>query len=269
MTNSITKYLTDTAALDQLSVTEIELMIAEAPSSSVYQMLLAKKMSHIDNQHIALGNNDRVMRHYLMENNGKIPSLKDLKQHASSQADDKQFIDETIEGLIDSEIKGTEIEVEIPTIDIDVIDEIEEMTIIEHNQNIESIPVSNEIKSMDVEILGESKKVKKSKNKKKNKFKLKEYSGISDFSKWLLSFKNDDVEARIRKEEKAAKKRALEQSAKKSVTKSPSIISEPLAEILANQGHLDDAKKMYEQLMQKYPEKSSYFAAKINLLIKT
>jgi len=97
---------------------------------------------------------------------------------------------------------------------------------------------------------------------------LKEYSGISDFSKWLLSFKKDDVEKRIKKEEKAARKKIIEDNARKSVTKSSAIISEPLAEILASQGHLDDAKKMYEQLMHKYPEKSSYFAAKINNLIK-
>ncbi len=83
-----------------------------------------------------------------------------------------------------------------------------------------------------------------------------------------MSFKEDDIDQKIKKEEKAAKKRKLEESARKSITKSNTIVSEPLAEILAIQGHLDDAKKMYEQLMMKYPEKSSYFAAKINLLIK-
>ena len=73
--------------------------------------------------------------------------------------------------------------------------------------------------------------------------------------------------AREEEREQAKLQKEIEE-ARKSITKSNTIVSEPLAEILAIQGHLDDAKKMYEQLMMKYPEKSSYFAAKINLLIK-
>jgi pentatricopeptide repeat protein len=83
------------------------------------------------------------------------------------------------------------------------------------------------------------KKIKKS---KKNKYTLKEFSGISPFSKWLLTFKKTDIDKKI--------------------------ISEPLADLLASQGHFDEAKKMYEQMMMKYPEKSSYFASKINQNIK-
>jgi len=104
--------------------------------------------------------------------------------------------------------------------------------------------------------------------KMKKKFKLKEFSGISDYSQWLMSFKKEDLEKKIRKEEKKAKKRELEESARKSITKSDAIVSEPLADILVQQGHFDDAKKMYEHLMHKYPEKSSYFAAKIENLLK-
>jgi len=112
------------------------------------------------------------------------------------------------------------------------------------------------------------KKKKKSKQKIKNKYKLKEYSGLTPYSKWLLKFKSVDIDKKIRKEEKTAKKLALEESANKSIRKSKNIISEALADLLVSQGHLDDAKKMYEHLMVKYPEKSSYFAAKINQLIK-
>jgi hypothetical protein len=109
------------------------------------------------------------------------------------------------------------------------------------------------------------KKVKKS---KKNKYTLREFSGISPFSKWLLTFKKADIDKKIEKEEKVAKRKAIEASANKSIKKSSQIISEPLADLLASQGHFDEAKKMYEQLMMKYPEKSSYFAAKINQNIK-
>ncbi|MBK8626409.1 MAG: hypothetical protein IPN86_12850 [Saprospiraceae bacterium] len=268
MTDTVSKYFRDADALDQLSVTEIELLIAEAPSSTVYKLLLAKKMSHIDNNQILLGNHDRTMVHYLLRSDSHIPSIKDVNiydnkpldagttlpcdVHSETQYDDVSDLQATSENESDigNDTRNTEPNIE------------------ENDQVIiGSIPNIIKLDDNDLYFTTDLLLPKKSK-KKKNKFKLNEYSGISNYSKWLLSFKQDDVEKQIRKEEKAAKKRAFEQSAKKSVTKSPSIISEPLAEILANQGHLDDAKKMYEQLMQKYPEKSSYFAAKINLLIK-
>lgn len=43
----------------------------------------------------------------------------------------------------------------------------------------------------------------------------------------------------------------------------PDVISETLADLLASQGHIEDANEMYRRLSRKYPEKSSYFASKI------
>lgn len=43
-------------------------------------------------------------------------------------------------------------------------------------------------------------------------------------------------------------------------------ISETFADLLAAQGFIDQAIDMYKQLMAKYPEKSSFFAAKIETL---
>ena len=40
------------------------------------------------------------------------------------------------------------------------------------------------------------------------------------------------------------------------------IISELWADLLAKQGHIKKARKMYLKLSLKYPEKSGYFAAK-------
>jgi len=44
------------------------------------------------------------------------------------------------------------------------------------------------------------------------------------------------------------------------------IISESYAKLLVDQGHNTDAITMYEQLMLKYPEKSSFFAVQIKKL---
>jgi hypothetical protein len=43
-------------------------------------------------------------------------------------------------------------------------------------------------------------------------------------------------------------------------------VSETFADLLAAQGYKDKAVEMYMQLMEKYPEKSSFFAAKIEAL---
>jgi hypothetical protein len=121
---------------------------------------------------------------------------------------------------------------------------------------------------IQIEELEKSNRKTRKKSRKKNKYKLNEYSGISPYSQWLLSFKSDDIEKKIKKEQKIAKKKAFDEAANRSIKKSANILSEPLAELLVTQGHLDEAKKMYELLMIKYPEKSIYFAEKINQIIK-
>ncbi|MBK7408391.1 MAG: hypothetical protein IPJ40_10230 [Saprospirales bacterium] len=54
--------------------------------------------------------------------------------------------------------------------------------------------------------------------------------------------------------------------ARKSVEEKEAIISETLAELLARQGHLQKAIAMYEKLCLIFPEKSSFFAQKIENL---
>ncbi len=156
------------------------------------------------------------------------------------------------------------------------------------------------IKKVEGSIVTESKlkagkpiksKAKKIKNKVKyvvvnesatNDFKLKDYDGVSKFTNWLLEQKsingknesliNQKTEVVGKKKDKKKKKKNKKSKvlkvAQDSVKKSEMIISEPLANIMATQGHTKKAKKMYKQLGLIFPEKSAYFAAKIENLKK-
>ncbi len=72
--------------------------------------------------------------------------------------------------------------------------------------------------------------------------------------------------------EKPAKTRAKEDPIKaivhKSVADNEGLASETLADLLARQGAFERAVKMYERLILIFPEKSTYFAAKIEQLKK-
>jgi len=70
--------------------------------------------------------------------------------------------------------------------------------------------------------------------------------------------------------EKKSKKApdAVAEIARLSVTENTALASETLADLLAAQQLYDKATKMYERLMMKFPEKSAYFAAKIEKLKK-
>lgn len=65
---------------------------------------------------------------------------------------------------------------------------------------------------------------------------------------------------------KAASLAALPPSAIRSITENEEIATETLAEILQAQGFKDKAIEMYQRLMLVFPEKSSYFASKIENL---
>lgn len=56
--------------------------------------------------------------------------------------------------------------------------------------------------------------------------------------------------------------------ARRSVVEHEDLVSETLARIYEKQGHIQRAIKIYQQLILKFPEKSSYFAAQIKNLEK-
>jgi flagellar motility protein MotE (MotC chaperone) len=84
--------------------------------------------------------------------------------------------------------------------------------------------------------------------------------------------KDDLLEEFIRQAGNQGFKRAAfynpEESARKSIEENEGIVSETLARLIAAQGKKEKAIEIYQKLMLKNPQKSSYFAAQIEKLKK-
>ena len=72
----------------------------------------------------------------------------------------------------------------------------------------------------------------------------------------------------VSKKSKKKKKKPLKKLIEKSIILDHDIASEPLADLLASQGHIQQALDMYERLSLIFPEKSAFFAQKIKKLKK-
>ena len=59
---------------------------------------------------------------------------------------------------------------------------------------------------------------------------------------------------------------SVEEWAKESVMEDPTLVTETMARIFANQGQIGKARKAYRHLALKYPAKSTYFAAQLKKL---
>lgn len=97
---------------------------------------------------------------------------------------------------------------------------------------------------------------------------------LEDFIDWLQQLDNQDVnhgEPKAEKVEKQEKKGILhpvQEQVRMSIQEDESIISETLADLLVDQGYTEKAIRMYQQLRLQEPEKSGYFAAKIDKILK-
>ena len=80
--------------------------------------------------------------------------------------------------------------------------------------------------------------------------------------------KDSNKKSSKKKDKKKNKKKKVLDIAKKSIQKNEDIISETLAELLVKQGSRKKAIRMYERLSLIFPEKSTFFAEKIDQLKK-
>jgi hypothetical protein len=104
----------------------------------------------------------------------------------------------------------------------------------------------------------------------------------SSFTSWVKQFQpahikvqlGEIMESEKRPSPRSARKkyldsqsvRRVEEIAQQSITPSEETVSETLASLLEKQGLYEEAAAMYEKLKLKFPEKSSFFAAKIDAI---
>lgn len=146
-------------------------------------------------------------------------------------------------------------------------------------KSITELPKSDEVKKSIITKLKSEPDVKSSfkevviKDKKLKKAKL-ELTVVNevpqdDFSNWLLQFssiRGGNLSKFEKLKKKERKKNKTARAAELSIVKSKQLVSEPLARLLATQGHFAKAIEMYEQLILNFPEKSAYFALQIKKL---
>lgn len=100
------------------------------------------------------------------------------------------------------------------------------------------------------------------------------------FNSWLKQFQEPAIKSQldeimehkkleeVKKKSKKIKKRKHQmlEVAVKSITENQEVVSETLAELLVRQGRFERAIEMYKRLLLLFPEKSDYFASKIDNL---
>ncbi|HMP30285.1 MAG TPA: hypothetical protein PKD85_11840 [Saprospiraceae bacterium] len=142
----------------------------------------------------------------------------------------------------------------------------------EKHINHQTIEESNDIRTHKES--STLKKHKKNKKKKQKKHKTLTQKFIinpldvtkDDYTAWIFNLKpieGSNTENIIKLSKKTKKKSKIEAEIERSIQIGEDIVSESLAELYTKQGHVERAIDMFQKLNLKYPEKSSYFAAKI------
>jgi hypothetical protein len=93
--------------------------------------------------------------------------------------------------------------------------------------------------------------------------KLSEKRTVVEWSEWVGA---PTTKSKNGNESEKKKKEDLPLFLTKSLKRREDIASETLADLLANQGNIEQAIKMYEVLCLENPDKNRFFAQKIQLL---
>lgn len=260
--DTFSAYLKSPQKLDSKSLPDLQEIVKEYPYFQTAQLLLAK------NYH----------------NENSIRYDKQLKL-AASYASDRVALYKLINNIKDEALIPDDLIGE-PVLESLIVEEIEKREpIVPEKKEVQKIEPAK--KTVEVTIKPKTEKVEEKKETKVIKVKpqpKKEEFNPSEkhsFLEWLKYSATQPIDATNKETKKAVAKAELPAEskkkeffsastmAKKSVEEDESFVTETLAKIYALQGNTEKAIKAYQTLSLKYPEKSSYFAARIKKLEET
>lgn len=212
---------------------DLENLVAAAPYSQYHQMLLALKKNELQK--------GSIYQPYL----GNLP---ELKAKIVERAEQIKPIQDNIQM-----IHQTEIPSEI------VAKEKSQETIMEtHNPELIIPHVEKKQKPKKSKLKIKDKKKDKKKQKKKAK-KINDKIELSEFSQWLLTGNEEKESRKLKKKKKSSSRNVFD----KGQEQKPEVISEPLAQLFAAQGHKLKAIKMYKKLIKLFPENENSYQDEI------
>ena len=292
----------------KLSIEELEHILALAPYSELHQMAYAIKKNQHDtgsmyqlvegNYHSLKATQDRITSEILNvaigEHEGITASDENsLKVVDFNEASERKLTSASQEDVLATKEKKPKTKKAKPKIELIKSEEInlvgDVSSFVLPDKTKKKRKKDKHIHSEDKKSGKKTKKIKSKKKKVTNKEIIElpetdhvgeDISGLSDFSTWLLSHskeshihplgedagKRKKKKKKIKVSSKKGKKKDKSKKAKKSEGKD--LIYEPLADLLAEQGHSKEAIAMYEKLSLIFPEKNAFFAAKIENIQK-
>ena len=233
-------YLNDPTLLRDISVEEMKAWAAEVPYAGLVQKLLAQKLII---EGAGKEDIDRAAAVTILSNanpHHSLQSLDDFKamilseSHltSSTDQDDITFVNVSNEDRTAHSVTDEDAATKDPVESEELIDDIQEAT--QEPLGAEE-PSPEEITEVDLHTVSDE----------DHKSNIEEVT----FTSWL---------SKLRKIESKANPDHLELQ-----LSDDTLASDALAQLLVKQGHYGQAIAMYEKLVLKYPQKSSFFAAQI------
>ncbi len=269
--DKFTSYLENQELLDISSTDQLEELVQVYPYCQSVRMLLVMNLFRnnsirYDNELKTTAvyvNNRNVLRKHIESVNvddGKVLFPDEDVSNESVSGEDKIDEAETPESIKDI---GDTVEVgeEKSANSKHIEPETSGLSVEEEAENIAQLRAIVENHLNELEVANESRRQTEKQSETEEQYKKTEAKKKPDKTKSQI------IEEFIKNEPSISRPRAEfynpVSKAKQSVTDSQNIVSETLAKIFYDQGHLEKAIKIYQKLSLKFPEKSSYFAALI------
>lgn len=198
--------------------------------------------------------------------------LQTSEEQEETDYSQNQLSTEDVSHLIQKEAKELIAKEEVDT-NIDQLKEELGLTVVDEEEGVWDIDEDASTEKQEHLIQDLKRKIEAFKRKKQfDNWLSGDKEGRKDDKKTegrsISGIRDEDLKAYLAEQKKYKDKNDLsvEQQEKQSIQDTSNFISETMAKVFARQGQYERAIRIYQQLSLKYPEKNTYFAAKIEEL---